>query len=98
MFIKNDELDVFIQVEELLHKKLEQTNGIEDVSTDGEYFYYFNEDDEEVEVWNKYWNIIERLLQQKDKRNKINSARIAEKRKLNKDYARSKKEIENRRK
>jgi hypothetical protein len=98
VFIKNDELDVFIQVEELLHKKLEQTNGIEDVSTDGEYFYYFNEDDEEVEVWNKYWNIIERLLQQKDKRNKINSARIAEKRKLNKDYARSKKEIENRRK
>ena len=83
MFITNDDLKVLIDVEDLLHSKVYDVKDA---------------DDEEKDLWNKYWNIIEKLCAQKDKKNKINSARIAEKRKLNKDYARSKKEIENRQK
>lgn len=79
MFIKNDELDVLIQVEELLHKKLYDEG---------------NSSDEEKNLWNTYWNIIEKLLQQKDKRNIKNYDRIKAKRATNENYARSKQEIE----
>lgn len=52
----------------------------------------------EIELWNKnsdlyihLYNLNERLLKQKDKTNKENYKRIKEKRKINKNYARSSK-------
>lgn len=57
----------------------------------------------EKELWNnnstnytKLWKLIESKLVLKDKKNKINSFRIKEKRKIDPTYARSKKELENR--
>ena len=57
----------------------------------------------EIELWNKgsdkyfaLWRLIESKLNQKEERNKNNWKRIKEKRKVNKNYARSKKEIERR--
>lgn len=52
--------------------------------------------DEESDLFCKYNTLIEKLCELRDKKNKINSKRIADKRKENKDYARSKTEIENR--
>lgn len=69
--IKNEDLEIMINVEHLLHKKLEETNGIKD-TFEGKEYYYFNENDEEYEIWIKYWNMIERFCQQKDLENKIN--------------------------
>ena len=54
----------------------------------------------EIELWNKgsdkyftLWRLIESKLNQKEERNKNNRKRIKEKRKVDKNYARSKKEI-----
>lgn len=69
--IKNEDLEIMINVEHLLHKKLEETNGIKD-TFDGKEYYYFDENDEEYEIWIKYWNMVERFCQQKDLENKIN--------------------------
>ena len=69
--IKNEDLEIMINVEHLLHKKLEETNGIKDIFNGKEY-YYFDENDEEYEIWIKYWNMVERFCQQKDLENKIN--------------------------
>lgn len=69
--IKNEDLEIMINVEHLLHKKLEETNGIKDTFDDKEY-YYFDKHDEEYEIWIKYWNMVERFCQQKDLENKIN--------------------------
>lgn len=67
--IKNEDLDVMIDVEMLLHKKLVATNGIKDDFNDKEY-YYFDENDEEYEIWCKYWNLVERLINDKKEVNK----------------------------
>lgn len=67
--IKNDDLDVMIEVEILLHKKLIATNGIKD-NFNGKEYRYFDENDEEYEVWCKYWNLVERLLNDKKEVNK----------------------------
>ena len=48
--ITNEDLEIMCEVENLLHKKLEQTNGIKD-TIKGEEYYYFNENDKEYEVW-----------------------------------------------
>lgn len=69
--IKNEDLEIMINVEHLLHKKLEETNGIKD-TFNGKEYYYFDENDEEYEIWIKYWNMVERFCQQKDLENKIN--------------------------
>ena len=69
--IKNEDLEIMINVEHLLHKKLEETNGIKDIF-DGKEYYYFDENDKEYEIWIKYWNMVERFCQQKDLENKIN--------------------------
>lgn len=95
MYLTNEDLDLMIEIEDLLNKKLVITNGIKDVYK-GEEYTYFDENDEEHNLWCKYNTLIEKLCVKKDKKNKINTQRTAEKRKLNKDYARSKKEIENR--
>lgn len=64
--ITNEDLEIMCEVEHLLHKKLEETNGIKDTFK-GEEYYYFNENDEEYEIWVKYWNMVERFCQAKDK-------------------------------
>lgn len=69
--IKNEDLEIMINVEHLLHKKLEETNGIKD-TFEGKEYYYFDENDKEYEIWIKYWNMVERFCQQKDLENKIN--------------------------
>lgn len=67
--ITNKDLEIMCEVEHLLHKKLEETNGIKDTFK-GEEYYYFNENDEEYEIWVKYWNMVERFCQAKDKSRK----------------------------
>ena len=67
--ITNEDLEIMCEVEHLLHKKLEQTNGIKDTFK-GEEYYYFNENDKEYEIWVKYWNMVERFCQAKDKSRK----------------------------
>ena len=64
--IKNEDLEIMCEVEHLLHKKLEETNGIKD-TFNGEEYYYFDENDKEYEIWIKYWNMVERFCQAKDK-------------------------------
>ena len=63
--ITNDDLDIMCKVEHLLHKKLEETNGIKDTFKGKEY-YYFDENDKEYEIWVKYWNMVEKFCQVKD--------------------------------
>lgn len=67
--ITNEDLEIMCEVEHLLHKKLEETNGIKDTFK-GEEYYYFNENDKEYEIWVKYWNMVERFCQAKDKSRK----------------------------
>ena len=64
--IKNEDLEIMCEVEHLLHKKLEETNGIKD-TFEGKEYYYFDENDKEYEIWIKYWNMVERFCQAKDK-------------------------------
>lgn len=64
--ITNEDLDIMCEVEHLLHKKLEETNGIKDTFR-GKDYYYFDENDKEYEVWVKYWNMVERFCQAKDR-------------------------------
>lgn len=45
--IKNEDLDIMIQVEELLHTKLTCNDEV---------------DDDEYDIWCKYWNLVERLI------------------------------------
>ena len=67
--ITNKDLEIMCEVEHLLHKKLEETNGIKD-NFNGKEYYYFNENDKEYEIWVKYWNMVERFCQAKDKSRK----------------------------
>lgn len=67
--ITNDDLDTMIEVEDLLHKKLVATNGIKDTYKRKEY-YYFDENDKEYEVWVKYWNMVEKFINNKAETNK----------------------------
>lgn len=64
--ITNEDLKIMIEVEDLLHKKLEETNGIKDTYNGKEYIY-FDENDKEYEIWNKYWNMVEKFCQARDK-------------------------------
>ena len=63
--ITNDDLEIMCKVEHLLHKKLEETNGIKDTFKGKEY-YYFDENDKEYKIWVKYWNMVEKFCQAKD--------------------------------
>lgn len=92
MYLTNKDMNLLCDIENLLHEKLVQTNGIKEVF-EGKESYYFDENDKDYELWVKYWNLIENLIQRKQIKNKINSQRIREKRKINKNYARSKKEL-----
>ena len=68
--ITDEDLSIMCDVEVLLHKKLEETNGIKD-TFNGEEYCYFNENDEEYEIWVKYWNIVERFIQREYLKKKI---------------------------
>lgn len=69
--ITEKDLELMSEVEWLLHEKLVKTNGIKEVY-DGKESYYFNENDKDYVIWNKYWNLVERLCQQKDLVKKMN--------------------------
>lgn len=67
--LKNEDIAIMVEVEDLLHKKLVETNGIKDIYEEKEY-YYFDENDKEYEIWTKYWNLVERLINDKKAINK----------------------------
>lgn len=52
MAIKNNDIDIMIEVEELLHKKLEETEEK-------------TEDNKNWEIWTQYWNLVERTVKEK---------------------------------
>lgn len=77
--ITNNDFDIMFEVEDLLHKKLEITNGINDNGN-----IIFDENDKEYEIWVKYWNMVERFIGQRKQANK----RSADYNKKNKEYHR----------
>lgn len=66
--VRNEDIKIMTDVEELLHKKLEETNTPKE------------EDNEEWELWTKYWNIVERFINDKKRGNEKSA-------KYNKDNA-----------
>mgnify|MGYP007133770624 CR=1 FL=1 len=63
MVVLNEEdLQTMIKIEELLHNKLVITNSI----VDKRGGYYFNEYDDEYNMWCKYNTLVEKLCQYKD--------------------------------
>lgn len=69
--LTNKDMEIMIEVEELLHKKLLETNAIKEIDENGEEYYYFDENDKENEIWTKYWNLVERLIINKKNRTNI---------------------------
>lgn len=69
--ITNKDLEIMIEVEELLHKKLVETNAIKDIDENGKEYYYFDENDKENDIWNRYWNLVEKFIVEKKDRTKI---------------------------
>lgn len=69
--LTNKDMEIMIEVEELLHKKLVETNAIKDIDKNGKEYYYFDENDKENEIWTKYWNLVERLIINKKNRTNI---------------------------
>lgn len=69
--LTNEDMEIIIEVEELLHKKLLETNAIKDIDENGKEYYYFDENDKENAIWTKYWNLAERLIINKKNRNDI---------------------------
>lgn len=51
------------------------------------------DDDKAIELQNQMTELVERLINKRAEKNIINTKRINEKRKLDKNYARSKKEV-----
>ena len=68
--ITSEDLNIMCDVEILLHRKLEETNGIKD-TFNGEEYCYFDEKDKDYEIWVKYWNMVERFIQQENLKKKI---------------------------
>lgn len=95
--ITNKDLEIMIEVEELLHKKLVETNAIKDIDENGKEYYYFDENDKENDIWNRYWNLVEKFIVEKKDRTKIvndrNKTIYKERHKLNNtiSYLRNKK-------
>lgn len=51
--LTNEDLDILIKVEDLLHKELEKRN--------------YDFDSKEWNTWGNYWNLVEKICQIKDK-------------------------------
>ena len=82
--ITNDDIKTMVKVEELLHNKIQKESGIKDIDKNGNEYYYFNENDEEYNLWVKYWNIVEKFIQNK----RYASKKSNEYNKRNKEYHR----------
>ena len=91
MYITNDDFKIMVKIEHLIMSE-DRAKMIKDLDKKGEC--YFCEEKITNDDINAYWNILERLCIQNYKKNKINSQRMAEKRKNNPFYGRSKQEIE----
>lgn len=95
--LTNEDMNIMVEVEDLLHKKIVETNAIKDIDENGKEYYYFDENDKENEIWNKYWNLVERLIVNKKKRtdivNQRNKTIYKERHKINNQisYLRNKK-------
>ena len=63
LLINEEDLKTMIEIEELLHNKLVITNAIVDEKNGG---YYFDENDEEANLWCKYNTLVEKMCQYKD--------------------------------
>lgn len=79
--LTNKDIETLVEVEELLHKKLVETNA----------------NDKENDIWTKYWNLVERVIINKKNRvdivNQRNKTIYKERHKLNNaiSYFRTKK-------
>ena len=95
--LTNKDIEIMIEVEKLLHKKLVETNAIKDIDKNGKEYYYFDENDKENDIWTKYWNLVERLIIKKknitDIVNQRNKTIYKERHKINNhiSYLRNKK-------
>lgn len=96
MYINNDEIDLMIKIENLVGCNLSL------LFPDNEPFKMRNYDGSYTvltkEEFTEYWNLIERLINKKKKRNERQAKATREKRKIDPMYARSKKEKEKRKK
>ena len=95
--LTNEDMEIMVEVEELLHKKLVETNAIKNIDENGKEYYYFDENDKENDIWTKYWNLVERLIINKKNRtdivNQRNKTIYKERHKINNaiSYLRNKK-------
>ena len=96
MYINNKELDLMIKIENLVGCNLSllfpNDEPFKMKNYDGTYTVLTEEE------FNDYWNLIERLINKKKKRNERQAKATREKRKIDPMYARSKKEKKERRK
>lgn len=90
MYINNDELDLMIKIENLVGCNLSllfpDNEPFKIKEYDGTYTIITKDD------FIDYWNVIERLITKKKKRNERQAKATREKRKIDPMYARSKKE------
>lgn len=96
MYINNKELELMIKIENLVGCNLSllfpNDEPFKMKNFDGTYTVLTKEE------FNDYWNVIERLINKKKKRNERQAKATREKRKIDPMYARSKKERKERRK
>ena len=94
MYINNKELELMIKIENLVGCNLSllfpNDEPFKMKNFDGTYTVLTREE------FNDYWNVIERLINKKKKRNERQAKATREKRKIDPLYARSKKEKERR--
>lgn len=90
MYINNKELELMIKIENLVGCNLSllfpNDEPFKMRNFDGTYTVLTKEE------FNDYWNVIERLINKKKKRNERQAKATREKRKIDPMYARSKKE------
>lgn len=90
MYINNKELELMIKIENLVGCNLSllfpNDEPFKMKNFDGTYTVLTREE------FNDYWNVIERLINKKKKRNERQAKATREKRKIDPMYARSKKE------
>lgn len=96
MYINNDELDLMIKIENLVGCNLSllfpDNEPFKIKEYDGTYTIITKDD------FIDYWNLIERLINAKKKRNERQAKATRERRKIDPMYGRSKKEKERRKK
>ena len=91
MNITNDDLEVMIKMEHLLFSESNKTM-FRDLKERGKC--YFNDEEITIDDLSKYYNLIDKLIIKRKEKNIINTKKIAERRKLDPYYGRSKAEKE----